>query len=79
MIRTLGHRKGAPAWVALPVDCSICGNTTNVAVSRSSLKLWQSGTLIQEAMPYLTVEERETLISSLCPPCQNYTLSEEEE
>ncbi len=79
MMRTLGHRKGAPAWVALPVDCSMCGNTTSVAVSRSSLKLWQSGTLIQEAMPYLTVAERETLISSLCPLCQNYTLTEEEE
>jgi hypothetical protein len=33
------------------------------------MQKWYSGTIIQAALPYLTVDERELLISQICPAC----------
>ena len=30
---------------------------------------WENGELIQNAMPYLSADEREVLISGTCGPC----------
>jgi len=40
---------------------------------------WKEGKLIQDAMPYLTPEEREMLISGICGECFNYLFGEEDE
>ena len=52
------------------ITCPICGNDHAVTVAESDFNAWQAGELAQNAFPYLTAEEREQLISHLCPACQ---------
>lgn len=61
------------------IDCYACATRTNVEVPRLGYAAWQAGELIQRAMPRLSVEDRETLISSLCCYCQDQMFAEEEE
>lgn len=49
--------------------CPMCGMYTIILVNEEDLKRWQCGELAQNAFPYLSVEEREMLISGLCPNC----------
>jgi len=48
-------------------------------VPRLGYAAWQAGILIQQAMPGVSIEDRETLISSLCHHCQEQMFTEEEE
>ena len=50
--------------------CPICGQEHAVEVNIVNFQKWQEGELIQNAMPELSVTEREQLISGLCPSCQ---------
>jgi len=61
------------------VDCFACSTRTNVEVPRLGYAAWQAGILIQQAMPGVSIEDRETLISSLCHHCQEQMFTEEEE
>ncbi len=40
---------------------------------------WQEGELAQNAFPYLSADEREMLISGVCPKCWAKTFGEEYE
>ena len=40
-----------------------------MAVNIDDYTSWENGELIQNAMPYLTADEREVLISGICGPC----------
>ena len=40
-----------------------------MAVNVDDYTSWENGELIQNAMPYLTADEREVLISGICGPC----------
>lgn len=42
-------------------------NSMELAITDEQLASWQEGTLIQDAMPHLTADEREFLISGLMP------------
>lgn len=42
-------------------------NTLNIPVTQAELDRWQDGELIQNAMPHLSAEQREFLISGLAP------------
>ena len=56
----------------LQVTCDIrCGYKTVMAVNAEDLREWKVlGTaLIQDAMPYLSDDERELLISGICRKC----------
>ena len=50
--------------------CPFCGQTHEVEVDYRSFISWQCGELAQNAFPHLTAEEREQLISGICPDCQ---------
>lgn len=50
--------------------CVFCGKVHSVDVMEYEFRLWREGTLIQEAMPDTSVEDREFLISGICPKCQ---------
>ena len=52
------------------LTCPLCGANHAVEVNLAQYEAWQSGELIQNAMPNLTSTEREQLISGLCPKCQ---------
>ena len=50
--------------------CVCCNsNTAPFHVYPDDLEAWQNGKLAQDAFPYLTDDQREILISELCPAC----------
>ncbi len=55
--------------------CNVCKNQTEMMVRFEDYAAWErgrgnpSGPLIQDAMPYLTADEREVLISGTCGEC----------
>lgn len=56
--------------INVAVACPFCGADHAVEVDFEQWEAWQSGELIQNAMPELTPTEREQLISGMCTKCQ---------
>ena len=54
-------------------------NTMELDITDEQIAKWESGTLIQLAMPHLKPEEREFLISGTTPEAWNELFPEEEE
>ena len=48
-----------------------------MAVDVDDYTSWENGELIQTALPYLTADEREVLISGMCGPCFDNVWGEE--
>ena len=59
--------------------CSICGKMNKVEVYKKDFEAWQNGVLIQNAMPYLSAEERELLITGTCSECWDKMWGEPDE
>lgn len=57
--------------MTISITCPMCHGVHYVEVEEDALEAWQSGELIQNAMPNLSPTEREQLISGLCPMCQD--------
>lgn len=57
--------------------CPFCGNYHGVQVSEADYYAWQDGKLIQNAMPYLSADDREILMTGICPECWNGMFGEE--
>jgi len=53
----------------ITVKCQVCGTSHRLLVDMNDMVAWKSGKYIQEAMPYLSVDERELLISLTCGDC----------
>jgi len=49
--------------------CPFCGKAHDVLVNEIDYLDWQDGKLAQDAFPYLSADEREMLISGICPTC----------
>lgn len=49
--------------------CPFCGHAHEVAVNEADFWDWQDGELAQNAFPYLSADDREILISGICPKC----------
>lgn len=66
--------------VTIVTVCPMCGHANEVAVNEADYFDWSfDGTLAQDAFPYLNADEREMLISGICPKCWNKLFGEEEE
>ena len=59
--------------------CPWCGEEHEVEVPFEGYLAWQSGEPIQVAMPQLSADKREMLISGVCPKCWEKAFSYEEE
>ena len=59
-------------------QCCMCENFHGVMVDAINYNLWVQGKLIQAAMPDTSAEDREFLISHLCPKCQQEIFNGEE-
>ena len=57
--------------------CPICHDIAEIAVNDADYWDWKDGMLVQNAFPYLTAAERESLISGICPTCWNEMFSSE--
>ena len=42
-------------------------NSMEIAVTQAQLDAWESGTLIQDAMPNLSADEREFILTGILP------------
>ena len=59
--------------ITLVTTCICCGCVNEVEVNAMDYLRWRDGMLAQNAFPYLTAEEREMLISGICPTCWETT------
>ena len=55
--------------VTVVVGCIKCAEPQHITVGNADLDSWQGGTNIQNAMPYLSADDREILISGICGEC----------
>lgn len=60
------------------VTCTACDKPVNVPATPEQLAAWKGGVLIQRAMPNLTKDQREILISGICGPCFDAMFADEE-
>ena len=55
--------------ICIITSCPFCGHANEVEVNENDYWDWQDGKLAQDAFPYLNANEREMLISGICPSC----------
>jgi len=49
--------------------CPICGESQDIVATVVDLERWDNGALIQDALSYLSADQREALISGICAEC----------
>ncbi len=54
---------------SIVVVCPICGEEHFIFANVEDVWAWEDGELVQNAFPYLSADEREILISGICPEC----------
>lgn len=59
--------------------CNRCKDQVEMEVHAEDYQAWEDGELIQNAMPYLSADEREVLISGTCGPCFEQMFGEGED
>ena len=65
------------AVVAVP--CRLCQEVTDLTVNAEGFVNWQAGEYIQDALPELSADMRELLISGTCPTCWEKMFPSDEE
>lgn len=66
--------------ITVETVCPFCGSVNEVVIEEKDWYDWQfNAVLAQDAFPYLTADERELLISGICPDCWGGMFGEEEE
>lgn len=63
--------------VVIESICPRCGKAQNLSVPLEGFKAWQNGQLIQRALPTLSSDQREALISGFCQQCGDDMFAEE--
>jgi hypothetical protein len=58
--------------------CFLCQKRGTVRVIESQFRAWQAGELIQRAMPEMTADNREMLITGTHPDCWDAMMGEED-
>lgn len=53
--------------------CPFCGKRHSIEVNEADYFDWQDGKCAQDAFPYLSADDREMLISGICPTCWSKT------
>lgn len=66
-------------FMLVKTTCPICHCDTYLQVDAEGYARWQAGELIQVAMPDLDADEREMLISGVCPDCWDDMFGDEDE
>lgn len=65
--------------ITVETRCPFCGQFHYVEVGERDFYAWQDGELVQVAFPYLSADDREMLISGICPTCWDKMFSSEED
>lgn len=53
----------------LTTTCPFCGTVQTIFVDKLDYQDWLDGMSAQEAFPYLSDNDREAIISGICPDC----------
>ena len=61
--------------VRIETKCPFCGQVYEIEVYELDYICWENGVPAQEAFPYLSADDRELLISGICPECWARTFS----
>jgi hypothetical protein len=64
--------------ICTQVTCMMCKRTETINANWTDYQAWLGGKLIQDALPYLTPDERELLMSRICGRCFDYLYGEED-
>lgn len=59
--------------------CRQCGEEKQIEVDAAAVARWQAGQHIQVAMPEVSADDRELLISSFCGKCFDELFAEDED
>jgi len=65
--------------MTISIQCPFCSKEYEVEVKLEDYWAWQMGELAQNAFPYLSATDRESLISGMCPDCQAKIFGVEEQ
>ena len=79
MIHNNTHEGQTMETVIVPAACRMCREVYCVEVDAVGYEQWKAGALIQNALPTLSAEERELLISKTCDDCWNKLFPENDE
>lgn len=60
------------------IVCKSCQEKQYILASPVDVEKWMDGVKIQDALPYLTPDERELIITNICPTCWTKLFGEEE-
>lgn len=71
--------EGVDNLIRLTAPCVVTKKPYSVVVNERDYKNWLNGTLIQKAMPYLSKEDREFLVSGTSPEGWTKIFGEDEE
>lgn len=55
--------------IIITTRCGLCGGCEGFLVDREAFDNWQKGMFVQDAFPEMLPEDRERLISGICPTC----------
>ena len=68
--RTLNfYETDQPDQVLVEAECIFCHKIVQFIAPLQGLKDWANGKVCQEALPELTADQREMLISGICGQC----------
>jgi len=65
--------------VCVVTQCPFCGRGNEVEVNEADYWDWDDGMMVQDAFPYLSADEREMLITGICPTCWDKMFGSDEE
>jgi hypothetical protein len=69
-----------PPTLHIVATCRHCESKTDIEVTTKGFNNWRyEGVLIQRALPELSINQRELLISGTCGPCFDKMFPEERE
>ncbi len=72
--------RGNAKEVVVEVTCPFCGKVNQLTLPTEGYTAWKlHGILVQNAFPQLSAEDRELLISGICPTCWDGMFPDEEE
>jgi hypothetical protein len=64
--------------ITIDRSCPKCGQTNTLEVDADGYQAWQNGTPIQTALPTLTVNQREIVMSGIDGKCWDAMFKDEE-
>jgi hypothetical protein len=63
----------------ITTTCRFCEETHKLHVNAIDFESWKQGELIQNAMPYMDISDRELLISETCGECWEDMFGEDDD